>query len=273
MRKGFLTSFRRPFFVIAYRGISMKKIAIILMITGALIALSPVVGQWYTKYRENKMMEEWLNSADAGPLDESVELDPEEALSQLREAFLSENTEQGAAAAATTGENGAAAGEAAGTSDEAGAQEDGAGGEAAAESSKQTVLGIIQIKKIKVKAPVVEGVRPSNLKSAVGHIPGTAALGQPGNSALAGHRSYTFGKFFNRLDEIVVGDEILITTKREDLTYKVFKIHEVTPDDVSVLRGSKDDNIITLITCTPIYVASHRLIVVARLENRVLKEP
>lgn len=253
---------------------NMKKTAIILMIIGALIALSPVVGQWYTKYQENKMMEEWLNSADAGPLDESIELDPEEALSQLREAFLSENTEQRASATATTGESSDATGEAVdGTADEAdGVQEDGAGGGLAG-SSKQTVLGIIQIKKIKVKAPVVEGVRPSNLKSAVGHIPGTAALGQPGNSALAGHRSYTFGKFFNRLDEMVVGDEILITTKKEDLTYKVFKIHEVTPDDVSVLRGSKDDNIITLITCTPIYVASHRLIVVARLENRVLKEP
>lgn len=253
----------------------MRKTAIILMIIGALIALSPVVGQWYTKYQENKMMEEWLNSVDAEPLDETVELDPEEALSQLRDAFLSESVQQGASAAEATGNSG---GVADGATDEtaaesAGTQDNGSGGGAAVEEPKQKVLGIIQIKKIKVKAPIVEGVRPSNLKSAVGHIPGTAALGQPGNSALAGHRSYTFGKFFNRLDEIVVGDEIVITTKKEDLTYKVFKTHVVTPDDVSVLKGSKDDNIITLITCTPIYVASHRLIVVARLENRVLKEP
>jgi sortase A len=253
----------------------MRKIATILMIIGALIALSPLVGQWYTKYQENKMMEEWLNSVDAEPLDEAVELDPEEALSQLSDAFLPENSQQGSEAAATTGESSGAAGEALeGTADESdGEQGGGTGGRKESEASKQTVLGIIQIKKIKVKAPVVEGVKPSNLKSAVGHVPGTAALGQPGNSALAGHRSYTFGKFFNRLDEIVVGDEILITTKKEDLTYKVIKTHVVTPDDVSVLRGSKDDNIITLITCTPIYVASHRLIVVARLENRVLKEP
>ena len=251
----------------------MKKLAIILMIIGALIALSPVVGQLYTKYQENKMIDEWMISVDAGVLDESVELDPEEALSQLSEAFLPESTGQGSAEAATTGESGDTTGEAAGTSDGASAQEDRTDGGASAETSKQTVLGIIQIKKIKVKAPVVEGVKPSNLKAAVGHIPGTAAIGQPGNSALAGHRSYTFGKFFNRLDELVVGDEILISTKKEDLTYKVFKIHVVTPDDVSVLKGSKDDNIITLITCTPIYVASHRLIVVARLENRVLKEP
>lgn len=248
----------------------MRKISIILVVIGALIALSPLVGQWITKYQENKMMDEWLNSVDAEPLEETAELDPENALAQLREAFLAENAEQGAAAAETADVEEAASGTA---NAAVVTQEDGAGDGSVAGISKQTVLGIIQIKKIKVKAPVVEGVRPSNLKSAVGHIPGTAALGQPGNSALAGHRSYTFGKFFNRLNELVEGDEILITTKKEDLTYKVFKIHVVTPDDVSVLKGNKDDSIITLITCTPIYVASHRLIVVARLESRVLKEP
>jgi len=252
----------------------MRKIAVILMIVGAMIALIPVVGQLYTKYQENKMMEEWLNSIDAEPLDEAVELDPEEVLSQLQDAFLSENTEQRIGSAATTDE--APEGTAVEATGDAAAAQDGGTGRSTAAGTpkqKQTVLGIIQIKKIKVKAPVVEGVKPSNLKSAVGHVPGTAALGQPGNCALAGHRSYTFGKFFNRLNEIEVGDEILITTKKEDLTYKVIKTHVVTPDDVSVLKGSKDDNIITLITCTPIYVASHRLIVVARLENRVLKEP
>jgi sortase A len=53
----------------------------------------------------------------------------------------------------------------------------------------------------------------------------------------------------------------------------VIKIHVVTPDDVSVLEGSKDNNLITLITCTPIYVASHRLIVVGDLDERVMREP
>ena len=76
------------------------------------------------------------------------------------------------------------------------------------------MLGLIEIKKIKVNLPIVEGVESSNLKAGIGHIPGSAGLGQLGNSALAGHRSYTFGNFFNRLDELQIGDIITITTKR-----------------------------------------------------------
>lgn len=281
----------------------IRKIAFILLVVGALVGLSPLIGQLYTKYQEQKMIDEWLNSEDAVLTEGLAEADPEEVYSQLQEAFASENGgKQGMSgetaadpAAANAGGNGTAnagnAGGAQGTDDSlpgSNAQSGiGVSGQAgaisqeqansavkpASEASKQNVLGIIRIKKIKVVAPIVEGVQSSNLKVGVGHIPGTAAPGQPGNSALAGHRSYTFGKFFNRLDEMVIGDEISITTKKEDLKFEVYKIHTVKPEDVSVLRGSKDESIITLITCTPIYVASHRLIVQARLTDRVLREP
>ncbi|HEX2946635.1 MAG TPA: class D sortase [Clostridia bacterium] len=239
-----------------------KKISIILLIAGILVALSPVVGQLYTKYQEDKMIDDWLNSADASDAEATSAADPEDAYSQLQEAFDSESDSTGQKAG-TNGSTGAAidsvnSGSKTGT---------------APKASQQTVLGVIQIKKIKVKAPIVEGVKSYNLSRAVGHIPGTAAVGEPGNCVIAGHRSYTFGKFFNRLDEIVEGDEITITTKKEDLTYKVSKIIVVKPDDVSVLKGSADQNTITLVTCTPVYVASHRLIVIADLTNRVLKVP
>ena len=236
----------------------MRKLSIILIIIGVLVGVSPLIGQLYTKYQEYRMMVEWLDSEDASALEETSDADPEEGYSQLEEAFAPEGSSAEEVA------------EAAGTPVP---DQPKATAKPANTAMKQTVIGIIQISKIKVKAPIVEGVKASNLKAGVGHIPGTAALGQPGNSALAGHRSYTFGKFFNRLDELVEGDEIVITTKKEDLTYKVYKKLVVTPDDVSVLKGSKDDNIITLITCTPIYVATHRLIVHARLVGKTLKEP
>lgn len=274
----------------------IRKAAFILLIVGVLVALSPLIGQLYTKYQEQKMIDEWLNSEDATLADGLAGVDPEEGYSQLQEAFASESenaqdasgeaagsnsgntegagTEGGGADAGDTG--GTAGSSASGSSGQSGAasgEQANAAAKPASEALKQNVLGIIKIKKIKVTAPIVEGVKASNLKVGVGHIPGTAALGQPGNCALAGHRSYTFGKFFNRLNELVIGDEISITTKKEDLKYKVYKIYTVTPEDVSVLKGSKDDSIITLITCTPIYVASHRLIVQARLTERVSREP
>lgn len=134
--------------------------------------------------------------------------------------------------------------------------------------TNQIILGIIKIDKIKVKTVIVEGANPDNLRSGIGHLSGTSEIGQPGNCVLAGHRSYTFGHFFSRLDELVEGDEILISTKKSDYKYKIYQILEVNPDDTSVLKGSKDDSIITLITCTPKFIATHRLIIHARFEGQ-----
>ncbi len=244
----------------------MKKlsiISVILIIAGILVAASPLIGQWYTNYQENKLINEWLDNEDSAATGSTEASNPEEAYAGLQDIFASEGTDNTDTAEVQPSDSPAAAA----TEKPAPAPKPGK------PASPQIVLGIIRIDKIDVKAPIVEGVEASNLKVGIGHIPGTAALGQAGNSALAGHRSYTFGKFFNRLDELVVGDEIRITTKKEDLVYKVYEKLVVTPDDVSVLKGDKDKNIITLITCTPIYVASHRLIIHASLVERVLKQP
>lgn len=142
-----------------------------------------------------------------------------------------------------------------------------ASGKAEKSKSKQKVLGVMKIDKIKVNTPVVEGVKPENLSAGVGHIPGTAAIGEAGNTAIAGHRSYTFGRFFNRLDELNEEDEIIIDNKEKTFRYKVYEKLIVEPSDTSVLEWDDSGSILTLITCHPIYVASHRLIIHARLED------
>lgn len=260
------------------RRFKLSKLSIILLGMGVLLCISPVAGNMYTRYQEEKLLEEWLNSVEADPSD-LMEADLEAAYSQLMEAFGSEASEMGESQADGTGISGD------GAEDSLGADSNGTGGGAGGTGggnsastsgtaiSEQKVLGVIQIAKIKLKEPIVEGVNKSNLRSGIGHVPGTAALGQQGNCALAGHRNYTYKKFFRKLDELVPGDEITISTKKEDLIYTVTGKSVVTPEDVSVLRGSKDDNILTLITCTPVYVASHRLIVTAELTERVLREP
>lgn len=235
----------------------MKKISIILIIIGVAIAASPLIGQWYTKYQENKMIDQWLDNSEADTVEPQETMEPEDGFTQLQDVFSNEDTSSVEATSQSTSETVTA----------------GIAGSVKKPAVSQTVLGVIKINKIKVKAPIVEGVKAGNLRVGVGHIPGTSAIGKLGNCALAGHRSYTFGKFFNRLDEVVVGDEIVLTTKKEDLYYKVYEKLVVKPNDVSVLKGSKDKSTITLITCTPIYVASHRLILHASLEKRVLREP
>jgi len=262
----------------------MKKLPLILLIIGVLIISIPVAGRLYSKYQEDRMMKAWLNSAETDDGEDTAELDPEAAFSMLQEAFSSEAAEsQTGDPADETGDmaddlendgSGAAEDALANTDGQTGntAGSGGSGSSAAAKPKEQKVLGVIQIKKIKLKEPIVEGVSKDNLYAGIGHIPGTAGLGEPGNCALAGHRNYAFKKFFRRLDELDIGDEVIISTKDEDLTYTVTGKSVVEPDDVSVLEGRLDENILTLITCTPVYVASHRLIVTAELTAREARE-
>ncbi len=127
-------------------------------------------------------------------------------------------------------------------------------------------VGILIIPKIDLKVAVGEGTDMNTLRYAVGHFKGTAMPGEKGNFALAGHRSYTFGQYFNRLDELTTGDEIRVKTVKGSYKYKVYNTKVVLPDEVNVLNPTKDATM-TLITCTPIRVATHRLVISARLDN------
>ncbi len=121
---------------------------------------------------------------------------------------------------------------------------------------------ILRIPKIDSENPVVEGTSKDALKAALGHQEGTAYPGSIGNCVIAGHRNYTFGKYFNRLDEVEIGDMIYVDYPDETLSYRVSGIKTVEPDDLSVLEQG-DREILTLYTCTPIYVATHRLVITA----------
>lgn len=132
-------------------------------------------------------------------------------------------------------------------------------------SEIKNAIGIMKIPKIDLKVAIGEGVDVNTLKYAVGHFPGTPYPGEKGNSAIAGHRSYTYNEYFNRLDEVVEGDQIIIKTKKGEFTYTVYEKLVVLPEEVSVLNNTKDAEL-TLITCTPIRVATHRLIIKAKIK-------
>lgn len=132
-------------------------------------------------------------------------------------------------------------------------------------------VGTIAIPKIGLDEAVIEGVGVEELKSAVGHYPDTKVPGQKGNAALAGHRT-TYGAPFNRLDELVVGDEITFTTRAGTFRYLVSEQKIVTPEAVEVLDPTPD-NRLTLTTCHPKYSAAQRLIIVAILQGPPIDEP
>ncbi len=109
-------------------------------------------------------------------------------------------------------------------------------------------LGVLEISAIQLRVPVLEGTDELTLDRAVGHISGTAPLGESGNIGIAGHRD----GFFRGLKDIHVGETIDVYTQGGRLRYAVDEIETVSPDDVSVLAPRAKPSL-TLVTCYPFY--------------------
>ena len=129
------------------------------------------------------------------------------------------------------------------------------------------IIGLLKISKISLEEAVREGSTSSVLSSALGHMEGTALPGEEGNCCIAGHRNYTFGKYFNRLNEMEIGDFIELETYDANYVYEINDIFVVEPTEVSVLDDIEGENL-TLITCTPLFIGSHRLIIRAIRVNK-----
>jgi sortase A len=125
-----------------------------------------------------------------------------------------------------------------------------------------SVLGQLEIPRIKLSVIVVQGDSSKLLRRAVGHLPATALPGEPGNVALAGHRD----TFFRPLRHIQPGDDITLRTQEGDFHYRVDSTRVVPPTATEVLRSSGVPEL-TLITCFPfnyIGAAPDRFIVLAK---------
>ena len=129
-------------------------------------------------------------------------------------------------------------------------------------------IGILTIERIDARLPVTAGASAAQLDVAVGHVSQTPQIGSPGNAVIAGHRSFTHGRFFNRLDELALGDVIgYRPIGGQTMEFEVFETLVVLPGDPVAFYQPVDESIITLLTCTPIHTATHRLLVRARRIN------
>ena len=127
----------------------------------------------------------------------------------------------------------------------------------------RALVGRIEVPRLRLSALAREGVDVRTLRGSVGHVPGTALPGAPGNAAFAAHRD----TFFSPLAGIRKGDAVVVTTPGGVHRYTVVGTRVVQPSDVSVLR-SGDRAQLTLVTCYPfdfVGSAPQRFIVQAEL--------
>lgn len=129
--------------------------------------------------------------------------------------------------------------------------------------SGKGIMATLEIPKIDVDLPVYHGTDDSVLSIGVGHLEGTSLPvgGESTHAVLSGHRGLPSSKLFTRLDELVKGDLFYVHVLDQTLAYQVEKIEVVEPDEVDALQIEADKDLVSLVTCTPYGLNTHRLIV------------
>ncbi len=125
------------------------------------------------------------------------------------------------------------------------------------------VMCYIDIPKINVYLPVQHGTGAETLEKSVGHVVGTSLPvgGGSTHSVLSAHSGMASSKLFSDIDQLAEGDTFYIHVLGDTLAYKVDSIHTVLPTDTSQLQIEDGKDLVTLVTCTPFGVNTHRLLV------------
>ena len=132
-------------------------------------------------------------------------------------------------------------------------------------------IGYIEIEKIGVKLAIAHGIGEKVLEEGIGHLEGSSMPcgGENTHAVLVGHRGLPSAKLFTDLDQLKKGDTFIIHILNKVLTYQVCKIDVVEPSDMKNLAIEDGKDYVTLVTCTPYAVNSHRLLIRGvRIENK-----
>ena len=125
------------------------------------------------------------------------------------------------------------------------------------------MMGYVQIPKINVKIPIYHTVEEKVLQTAAGHLEGSSLPvgGEGTHAVISAHRGLPSAALFTDLDRLAEGDCFLLYILDDVLCYKVDQISVVEPEDTSTLAAEDGKDLVTLLTCTPYGVNSHRLLV------------
>nr|WP_238548393.1 class C sortase [Bifidobacterium biavatii] len=125
------------------------------------------------------------------------------------------------------------------------------------------IMGTVRVPKVSIDLPIYHGTSQEALASGAGHLYGTSLPvgGKSTHSVITGHRGLVEALMFTRLDEMQKGDFFYIEVMGETLAYEVDRISVIKPDDTRLLRIVNGQDRVTLMTCTPYGVNTHRLLV------------
>ena len=125
------------------------------------------------------------------------------------------------------------------------------------------IMGYIEIPSLQVTLPLYHGTSESVLQVAVGHLEWTSLPvgGESTHCVLSGHRGLPSARLFTDLDKMMVGDLFMLHILDETLTYEVDQILIVYPEETEDLMIQEGKDLVTLVTCTPYGINTHRILV------------
>ena len=125
------------------------------------------------------------------------------------------------------------------------------------------IMGTVEIPKIGITLPIYHTTEEEVLERAAGHLEGSSLPigGENTHAVISAHRGLPSAALFTDLDQLEAGDHFLIHVLDETLCYEVDQILTVEPDDTSALQVEDGEDLVTLLTCPPYGVNSHRLLV------------
>lgn len=125
------------------------------------------------------------------------------------------------------------------------------------------VMGYLEIPRIDVELPIYHGTSEEVLEKGAGHLEATALPigGKNRHPVISAHRGLPSAELFTRLDEMEIGDWFYLSVLDETLAYEVDKITVIEPEKLEFLTPEENRDLLTLLTCTPYGVNTHRLLV------------
>lgn len=218
-----------------------------IFLIGAVVTLLPTIANWYSEVDQAKELNV-LNS-------EVKDFSAEGLKRQIGDAQLYNTTLTGGALVA--------AGERIPLSESTIARAEHLKYDDLLRADSRGLMGRIRIPVINVDLPIYHGTTDETLKLGAGHLEGTALpVGGIGTrSVITAHRGLATATLFTHLDQVKKGDTFTIEVFGEVLVYKVITTEVVEPNDSKALYPVADKDLVTLVTCTPLGINSHRILV------------
>ena len=228
----------------------MKKrtrtiLIIIIFLAGLSLLLYPFVANGWNTYRQKQLISNYetvvADKEEAGLIDYEAEMEKAKAYNDALVPSILPDSFAVAAAA-----------------DEPDAEY-----MAALNIADDGIMGIVEIPKIDISLPIYHTTSKEVLEKAAGHLEGSSLPigGEDTHAVITAHRGLPSAALFTDLDRLKEGDHFLIHVLDETLCYEVDQILTVEPDETDALAVEEGEDLVTLITCTPYGVNTHRLMV------------